>query len=89
MQQKDFIYRIILPGDANVRNRIRAMREDRDLPQKTVAKAIGISQRKYSYLETGVQLWTDELLIRLAEYYGTSVDYLLELTNQEEPYPKK
>ena len=72
-----------------MRNRIRAMREDRDLPQKTVAKAIGISQRKYSYLETGVQLWTDDLLIRLAEYYGTSVDYLLELTNQEEPYPKK
>ena len=65
------------------------MREDRDLSQTDVAKAIGISQRKYSYLETGVQQWTDELLIRLASYYETSVDYLLGLTDRETPYPNK
>ena len=65
------------------------MREDRDLTQTDVAKAIGISQRKYSYLETGTQQWTDELLIRLAEYYRTSVDYLLELTDEETPYPAR
>lgn len=69
--------------------RIKAMREDRDLTQTDVAKAIGISQRKYSYLETGTQQWTDELLIRLAEYYRTSVDYLLELTDEETPYPAR
>ena len=56
------------------------MREDRDLKQKEIAEAIGITQRKYSYLETGVQQWTDELLVRLAAYYGTSVDYLLGLS---------
>ena len=69
--------------------RIRDMREDRDLSQTDVAKAIGISQRKYSYLETGVQQWTDELLVRLASYYETSVDYLLGLTDEVAPYPKK
>jgi len=69
--------------------RIRDMREDRDLSQTDVAKAIGISQRKYSYLETGVQQWTDELLVRLALYYETSVDYLLGLTDETAPYPKK
>ncbi len=67
--------------------RIRAIREDRDLSQKMVAEAIGITQRKYSYLETGTQQWTDELLVRLAAYYNTSVDYLLCLT--DDPSPRK
>ena len=69
--------------------RIKAMREDRDLSQTYVAQAIGISQRKYSYLETGTQQWTDELLARLAVYYHTSVDYLLGLTDEEAPYPQR
>ena len=69
--------------------RIRAMREDRDFTQTQVAEAIGISQRKYSYLETGAQQWTDELLVRLAMFYQTSVDYLLELTDEPVPYPSK
>ena len=68
--------------------RIRDLREDHDLSQDAVAKAIGITQRKYSYLETGQQSWTDELLVRLAEFYHTSVDYLLGLTDNPKPYPK-
>ena len=66
--------------------RIRDLREDRDLSQSEVAEAIGISQRKYSYLETGQQLWTDEILVRLAKFYNTSVDYLLKQTENPEPY---
>lgn len=69
--------------------RIKALREDRDLTQTQVAQALGISQRKYSYLETGVQQWTDELLVRLADFYQTSVDYLLERTDEKRPYPEK
>ncbi len=69
--------------------RIKAMREDRDLKQHEVAAAIGITQRKYSYLETGAQQWPDELLVRLAEYYQTSVDYLLGQTDVCAPYPRK
>ncbi len=53
------------------------MREDRDLTQQQLADALGITQRKYSYLETGVQQWTDELLVKLAKYYRVSIDYLL------------
>ena len=67
--------------------RIRDLREDRDLSQSAVAEAIGISQRKYSYLETGQQPWTDEILVRLAKFYHTSVDYLLKQTEPREPYP--
>lgn len=64
------------------------MRTDRDLTQEQVAGAIGITQRKYSYLETGQQQWTDELLVRLAIYYTTSIDYLLGLTDDPRPYSR-
>ena len=62
-------------------NRIRDLREDADLTQQQIAEAIGITQRKYSYIETGTQPLTDELLVRLANYYRVSIDYLLRQTN--------
>lgn len=64
-----------------VANRVRDLREDSDLTQQQVADAIGITQRKYSYVETGQQPLTDELLIRLANYYGVSIDYILRQSN--------
>lgn len=60
-------------------NRIRDLREDSNLTQQQVADAIGITQRKYSYIETGQQL-TDDLLIKLANFYNVSIDYLLQQT---------
>ncbi len=69
-----------------MKNRIRDMREDRDLTQQQLADALGITQRKYSYLETGVQQWTDELLVKLAKYYRVSIDYLLMQTNNPKRY---
>ena len=62
-------------------NRIRDLREDADLTQQQIAAAIGITQRKYSYIETGTQPLTDELLVKLANYYQVSIDYLLRQTN--------
>ena len=64
-----------------MRNRIKDLREDHDLPQRKVAEAIGITQRKYSYLETGIQPLTDEILVKLAKFYGVSIDYLLVQTD--------
>ena len=72
-----------------MQNRIRDLREDHDLTQQQLADAIGITQRKYSYLETGVQAWPDELLVRLAGFYRTSVDYLLKVTDDPRPYRKR
>lgn len=69
--------------------RIRDLREDHDLSQCKIAEAIGITQRKYSYLETGQQPWTDEVLVRLADYFHTSVDYLLKRTDDPRPYSRK
>lgn len=71
-----------------MKTRIKDLRTDHDLNQVQVAEAIGITQRKYSYLETGRQQWPDELLVRLADFYQTSVDYLLRLTDDPRPYPR-
>ena len=60
-----------------MRNRIRDLREDHDLTQQQVASSIGITQRKYSYIETGTQPLTDELLVALANHYQVSLDYIL------------
>ena len=60
------------------------MREDHDLTQQKLADAIGITQRKYSYLETGTQQLTDEILVKLADYYKVSIDYLLRQTDKPE-----
>lgn len=60
---------------------LRGIREDRDLTQKTVAQYLNVSQNTYSQYETGVISLTAEVLIKLADYYKVSVDYLLDRTN--------
>lgn len=59
---------------------VRALREDRDLRQREVAAVLRVSQNTYSQYENGVIELTAENLIRLADYYGVSVDYLLGRT---------
>ena len=61
-------------------NRIRDLREDHDLTQQQVADAIGITQRKYSYVETGQQQLTADILNKLADLYDVSIDYILRQT---------
>ncbi len=80
---------VFCSGVITMETRIRDLREDHDLSQRTLAEAIGITQRKYSYLETEQQPWTDEVLVRLAEYFHTSVDYLLKRTDNPNPYSRK
>ena len=65
-------------------NRIKDLREDSHMTQQQIADKIGITQRKYSYIETGVQQLTDEILVKLSNYYGVSIDYILCQTNNPE-----
>ena len=65
--------------------RIRDLREDKDLSQFEVAKAINITQRSYSYYETGKRMISPELLSALAKFHNVSVDYILELTDNPTP----
>ncbi len=67
---------------------VRALREDRDLKQREIADMLGVSQNTYSQYETGMIAFTDQVLIKLADFYGVSIDYLTDRTSIKEPYPK-
>ncbi|MBR0063753.1 MAG: helix-turn-helix transcriptional regulator [Oscillospiraceae bacterium] len=60
---------------------LRAIREDNDIRQKEIASYLNVSQNTYSQYETGVISLTAEVLIRLSDYYGVSIDYLLDRTD--------
>ena len=60
---------------------LRGIREDKDIKQKDIAKYLNVSQNTYSQYETGVISLTAEVLIKLANYYNVSIDYLLDRTD--------
>lgn len=66
--------------------RLRDLREDHDLNQTEVAKMLGMSQTGYSKYETGENDIPTVVLIKLADFYDTSVDYLLGRTNNKKRY---
>ena len=66
--------------------RIRELRLEKKLNQTQVAKILGMSQTGYSKYETGENDIPTEILIKLAKFYGTSVDYILDLTAYSQPY---
>ena len=68
--------------------RIRDLREDSDLTQAQMAQILGCYQQTYSLYELGQQLIPPDVLIALAQFHNTSVDYLLGLTNEKKPYPR-
>ena len=67
--------------------RIRDLRIDHDLTQTQMAKILGMSQTGYSKYETGENDIPTAILIQLARYYHTSIDYLLEETDVIQRYP--
>ena len=69
----------------DMRLRIRDLREDADLTQKDIADYLICDQSLYSKYERGERDLPLLYAVRLAEYYGTSVDYLVGLTDKKEP----
>lgn len=65
--------------------RIQDLRIDSDLSQKKIGEILHISQRSYSHYETGSRNIPIEMLIRLADYYDTTIDYLVGITDNKEP----
>lgn len=63
--------------------RIRDLREDADLTQKQVGEAINVPQRTYAYYESGQRMVPPQVLIRLADFYSVSVDYILGRTDSK------
>ena len=68
--------------------RIRDLREDKDMTQKQIGEIINMSQTGYNQYETGKNDIPTKVLIQLSQFYGTSIDYLLGLTDEIKPYPK-
>ncbi len=66
--------------------RLKDLREDKDLVQKQVAAYLGIDQRVYSNYEIGKREIPTRFVVALAKFYGTSTDYILNLTNNPKPY---
>ena len=69
-------------------SRIRNLREDKDLLQKDVAEYLNCSQVAYSYYEIGKRDIPTDVLVKLCRYYDTSIDFLLNVTDIQEPYPR-
>ena len=69
--------------------RLKDLREDRDIKQIEIAEYLHVKQNTYSQYENGQRQIPIEALIKLAEYFHTSTDYILGLTNDPTPYTKK
>lgn len=68
--------------------RLKDTREDKDLLQKQISIILEITRQQYGLYENGKREIPLEKLIKLAEFYNTSTDYLLGLTNEIKPYPR-
>ena len=70
-------------------NRLRELREDKDLKQKHLAAYLRVHQTTYSDYELGALNIPVSILHKLSDYYGVSIDFLLCRTNIKTPYPKR
>lgn len=68
--------------------RIKELREDNDLLQKQIAIILNITRQQYGLYETGERNLPLEKATILAEFYNTSIDYIVGLTNEIRPYPR-
>ena len=69
--------------------RLKDLREDHDIPQRVLADFLRIKQNTYSQYENGVRQIPLDMLIKLAEYFNVSTDYMLGITNTKTPFPQK
>lgn len=82
------IWENIFSRGEEVLNRLKEIREDNDLLQKDIAKYLNMSQNGYSLYENETRDIPTDVLKKLANYYKTSIDYLLYETDTRKPYPK-
>jgi len=68
---------------------IKDLREDSDTKQETLAKILNVKQTTYSKYELGKINIPVEALIKLADFYNTSIDYIVGRTDCRQPYPRK
>lgn len=69
--------------------RLKSLREDNDITQTQIAQLLNCKQNTYQQYESEKRQIPIEALKKLARFYNTSIDYLLEMTNEIKPYPEK
>ena len=69
--------------------RIRNLREDKDMNQTQMARELNINQRTYSRYESADSMMPLDILVQIADYHNVSVDYLLERTDVQRRYPRR
>lgn len=69
--------------------RIRNLRIDKNLTQSNIANILNIKQNTYSQYEIGILRYPVDVLIKLAMFYNTSIDYLVDITDNPNPYERK
>ena len=67
---------------------VRSIRIDKGYTQKQIGEILGVSQNTYSQYEIGILNFPVDAIVKLADFYGVSTDYLLGRTSRKEPYPK-
>ena len=70
-------------------DRLKEIREDKDYKQTDIAKYLKVTQAQYSRYEMGINTIPIEKLASLSKFYDTSIDYLVGLTDERKPYPKR
>lgn len=70
-----------------ITQRIRNIREDKDLTQQQVADGIGIKREQYRRYETGENEMKVNHILKLCNFYNLSADYIMGLTEKENPMP--
>lgn len=81
--------KIILGSEKMYLKRLKDLREDKDKIQEDISRLLKITRQQYGLYETGKRDIPIDLLVVLAEYYETSIDYITGLTNIKDPYPRK
>ena len=82
------MYRKIVLGENMMIERLKEIREDKGYTQTDIAKILHTTQQQYSKYELGIQIIPLEKINTLANYYNTSIDYLVGRTDIRKPYPK-
>ena len=89
IEQNALWYPIMEGWDTMIYRRIRDLREDHDYTQENIAQLLNCKQNTYQQYESGKRQIPIESLKKLAILYNTSIDYIVELTDEQKPYKRK
>lgn len=89
ISRDEILYNVLRNITGDEKMRLKDLREDSDITQKELAEYLHVKQNTYSQYENGQRQIPIDLLIMLAGFYNTSIDYIVGITDNKTAYPKK